>query len=53
MTIVVSIAWGWSIVHLNHDHTYVIAGTLAALINVSGLILNAMEEKKEDAHHQY
>ena len=43
-TIIISIAWGWSIVHLKHDQTYIIVGTLSSIINIIGLILVAIEE---------
>ena len=53
VTVIISIAWGWSIVHLRHDQTYILAGTLSALINVAGMVLNSLSDRLEDEHHQY
>ena len=38
-TILVSIAWGWSIIHLKHDYTYLITGTIACIANIICLLL--------------
>ena len=42
VTVIVSIGWGWSIIHLKHDQSYIITGTVSALINVIGLVLDLL-----------
>lgn len=43
-TIIISIAWGWSIVHLKHDQTYIIVGAISSIMNIIGLILISIED---------
>lgn len=45
--------WGWSITHLSHDQSYILAGVSAALINTVGLIVNVSAEEMVDSHHKY
>ena len=52
-TLIISIAWGWSLTHLQHDQTYIIIGTLAAILNIVGLVISNAAEEIEEAHHQY
>ena len=52
-TLIICIAWGWSLTHLQHDQTYIIIGTLAAIFNVVGLVVSSAAEEIEDTHHQY
>lgn len=40
VTLIISIAWGWSLTHLQHDQTYIIIGTLAAIANIVSLIIS-------------
>ncbi len=40
ITMIISIAWGWSLTHLQHDQTYIIIGTLAAIANIVALIIS-------------
>lgn len=44
VTVIVSIAWGWSITHLRHDPTYILIGTVITLINIVCLILDGSAE---------
>lgn len=53
VTIIISIAWGWSLTHLKHDQTYVIIGTVSAIVNVVGLIIDNTAEEMETDHHRY
>lgn len=53
VTVIVAVGWGWSITHLSHDQSYIIAGVAAALINVVGLIVSVSAEEMVDVHHKY
>ena len=44
VTLIISIAWGWSLTHLQHDQTYIIIGALAAICNIVCLILSNAAE---------
>lgn len=44
VTVIVAVGWGWSITHLSHDQSYIIAGITTALINTVGLIVNSSAE---------
>ena len=41
VTVIVAVGWGWSITHLSHDQSYILAGVTTALINTVGLIVNS------------
>lgn len=49
----VSIAWGWTIVHLKPDPSYIIVGIVSTLINVVGLVLASLTDEHEYLHHIY
>ena len=53
VTTLVAIGWGWSIIHLKHDQSYILAGLIATLINISGLIVNLAAEELAETHHKY
>ena len=53
VTVLVAIGWGWSITHLAHDQSYIIAGVIATLINIVGLIVNVLSDEMVDIHHKY
>jgi hypothetical protein len=53
VTSLVAIGWGWSIIHLKHDQSYILAGVIATLINIVGLIVNLAAEELADIHHKY
>lgn len=40
VTIIVSIAWGWSLTHLKHEPYYIIIGTIIAIINFLAIVLD-------------
>jgi len=43
-TAIVSVSWGWSIIHVNTNQYYVIIGVLAGIINIVSLILASLTE---------
>lgn len=43
-TILVAIAWGWTIVHLKPNQYYIILGVVSCLINIVSLILSSLTE---------
>lgn len=53
VTIIVSIAWGWSLTHLRHEPYYIIVGTVVAIINFIGVVLDSSADQIEEAHHHY
>ena len=52
-TVLVSIAWGWTIVHLKPDPSYIIVGIVSTLINIVSLVLASLTEEHEYLHHIY
>ena len=52
-TMLISIAWGWTIVHLKPSQYYVIIGVVSCLINVVSLIISSLTEEHEQLHHIY
>ncbi len=46
-TVIVSVAWGWSIVHLNTSQSYIIIGVLTAIVNIVSIILSSLTEEHE------
>ena len=53
ITILVSIAWGWSLTHLRHEPYYIIMGTITTILSVSSSILESFSEEMEQEHHQF
>lgn len=53
VTVIVAVGWGWSITHLSHDQSYILAGVTTAIINTVGLIVNSSTEELVDIHHKY
>ncbi len=43
-TMLVAIAWGWTIVHLKPNQYYIILGVVSCLINIVSLILSSLTE---------
>lgn len=43
-TVIVAVAWGWSIVHLNSNQSYIIIGVLTAIVNIVSIILSSLTE---------
>lgn len=52
-TMLVAIAWGWTIVHLKPNQYYVIIGVVSCLINIVSLILSSLTEEHEELYHSY
>lgn len=52
-TVLVSIAWGWSLTHLRHENHYIIVGTVVTLLNVMVAILECFLEPNEHSNHSY
>jgi hypothetical protein len=52
-TAIVSLSWGWSLVHLNSNQSYIIIGFLAGIINIVSLILSSLTEEHEELFHHY
>jgi hypothetical protein len=46
-TVIVSLAWGWSIIHLNPNQSYIIFGVLTGIVNIVSLILSSLTEEDE------
>ena len=44
VTVLIAIGWGWSITHLKHDQSYILAGVAASIINIVGLIVSISAE---------
>lgn len=38
-TVFVAIAWGWSLIHLRHDSSYIIMGTITTILSVASIII--------------
>lgn len=53
VTLIVCVAWGWSLVHLKHQTYYPIIGTVVGIINITAIILALGSDEVEEAHHQY
>jgi len=51
--VIVAVGWGWSITHLSHDQSYILAGVTTAIINTVGLIVNSSADEHVDTHHKY
>ena len=43
-TLLVALAWGWSVVHLNSSQNYILLGLVSALINIVCLIVSSLAE---------
>lgn len=52
-TMIVSISWGWSIIHMKPNQFYIIIGVMAGLINIVSLILSLLTEEHEELYHHY
>lgn len=52
-TMLVAIAWGWTIVHLKPNQYYIIIGVVSCLINIVSLILSSLTEEHEELYHTY
>lgn len=44
-TMLISIAWGWTIVHLRPNQYYIIVGAVSCLVNIISLILASLTEE--------
>lgn len=53
VTTLVAIAWGWSIIHLKHDSSYIIVGTSIFLVNTICIVIEGISEDLEEIHHKY
>lgn len=53
VTVIVSISWGWSLIHLKHQAYYSIIGVIVTIINLIGIILDINADEIEEVHHQY
>jgi hypothetical protein len=52
-TMIVSLSWGWSILHLKSGQFYLIIGVLAGIINSVSLALSFLTEESEELYHHY
>jgi hypothetical protein len=52
-SMLVAIAWGWTIVHLKPNQYYIIIGVVSCLINIVSLILSSLTEEHEELYHSY
>ncbi len=46
-TMIVSLSWGWSIIHLNSSQNYMIIGFIVGIINIVSIILSVLTEEHE------
>lgn len=53
VTLIVSISWGWSLLHLKHYNYYPIIGAIVTIANLVSIILDISAEQIEEAHHKY
>lgn len=47
VTIIVSIAWGWSLTHLKHEPYYIIMGVIVTIFNLMAIILDLSADEIE------
>ena len=52
-TMIVSLAWGWSLTHLRPNTASVLIGVVAGIVNVVSLVLAALTDEHEEVHHHY
>lgn len=52
-TMIISLSWGWSIIHLKSGLLYVTIGLIAGIINIVSLSLSVVTEEHEELHHHY
>jgi hypothetical protein len=45
VTFISAIGWGWSITHLKHDQTYILAGVTVAIINIIGMCVSVSADE--------
>jgi hypothetical protein len=49
----VAISWGWTIVHLRPNQSYIIIGAISGLFNIVCLVLSSLTEEHEELYHSY
>lgn len=53
VTIIVSIGWGWTLIHMQHDEIYIIMGVMVTFLNIASMILHHSLEEDPTLHHNY
>ena len=46
-TMIVSLAWGWSLTHMNANHASIIIGGIAGIVNIVTLVLAMLTDEHE------
>ena len=49
----ISIAWGWTLIHMQHDNIYILIGIIATFLDVGAMILHHSVEDTDHIHHNY
>ena len=52
-TALISVSWGWSILHTNSNQSYILIGTGAGIINIVSLVLSSLTEEHEELYHHF